>query len=108
MKIQDIIDFLFLLIGERFKGYHIKILAILNYLIGTITFFNEKIVAFLCDTFQYCISLDSKVMVALLTINSILIHAARKFVTTESAQLLKLPKRFQKGYQEEVQKLKLK
>lgn len=108
MKIFQLIDLLWLLVGERFKGYHIKILSIIGYTTGSITFFKEEVISFLCDTFQYCISLDSKVMVAVMAINFYLIQKARTLVTTESAPLLKLGKRFKEEYKEEVQKLKLK
>ena len=108
MKIFQLIDLIWLLVGERFKGYHIKILSIIGYITGTITFFKEEVIVFLCDTFKYCIDLDSKVMVAIMAINFYLIQKARTLVTTESAPLLSLGKRFKDGYKEEVQKLKLK
>lgn len=108
MKIQDIIDFLFLLVGERFKGLHIKILSVLNVLTGTIAFFNTEIVTFLCETWNYCISIDNKYMILITTINSYLVYIARKFVTTKEANLLSLPKRLSGQYKEEVNKLKLK
>lgn len=107
MNIFKIIsDLLFTLFGQRLVGYRTKIVAVITFVTGLLTYFSTDFVTLLCNSFSVCLTSDNKLIAFTVMAMSALQYIMRLFSNTEDAPAGRFLKRFTSNYKDEVRMLK--
>lgn len=107
--IEKIIDVLYSLFGDRFKGYRTLIVAIISAIIGAYELFSEQIVGYTCEHFKMlCDWEGSKAAGKAIIVMSALMYILRKMSDTPSGKMgAQFLRRFTPKYREDVQALRM-
>lgn len=107
--IEKVIDVLFSLFGDRFKGYRTLIVSIIGAIVGGYELFSEDIVKYTCEHFDaLCTWEGSPAAGKAIIVMSALMYIMRKMTDTPSGKMgTQFLRRFTPAYREDVQALRM-